>query len=69
MVEPPRRDARGQVPVPDEDEFFEGAREAIKRDIEASHQAGFATPHARDGKLVEVFPDGRAREIGTLRQS
>ncbi|HRI49820.1 MAG TPA: hypothetical protein PLW65_06525 [Pseudomonadota bacterium] len=68
MIDRPKRDAQGRVSVPDEDEFIQGANQAIRRAIEATHQAGFATTHARDGKLVEVFPDGHVRELGPLRR-
>lgn len=69
MIDQPKIDAPGQsVGLPDEDEFMSGANRAIQRAIEASHRSGVATTHERNGKLVQVSPDGQAREIGTLRR-
>lgn len=52
--------------LPDEEEFFRGATEAVRRAIGDMHSRGIPTAHLIDGKLVLVHPDGRREELGPL---
>ncbi|MEM9452902.1 MAG: hypothetical protein AAGF11_01900 [Myxococcota bacterium] len=52
------------APVPDEDEFVEGASNAIEAAIKRLHERGIATTHLIDGRLVKIHPDGRREDLG-----
>ena len=62
MSERSRRDEE----LPDEEEFFQGAVDAVRRAIEDLHHRGIATTHFIDGKVVRIHPDGRREDLGSL---
>lgn len=52
--------------LPDEEELFQGAVEAVRRAIAEQHRRGIATTHVIDGKLVRIHPDGHREELEPL---
>jgi hypothetical protein len=59
-------DALDTAEPPDEQEFLEGATQAVQEAIVDLHSRGIATTHLIDGRLVRVHPDGRREDLGSV---